>query len=63
MSDQKKESRINVEDLPAAETELTAEEARNVKGGAESIHLKLKVSNQEVVSPRDPANGLATGKS
>ena len=33
MPDEKNESRINVEDLPPAEQELTAEEAQNVKGG------------------------------
>jgi hypothetical protein len=33
MSDEKKESRINIEDLPQAEQELTAEEAKDVKGG------------------------------
>jgi hypothetical protein len=42
MSDEKKESRINIEDLPAVENELTAEEAEQVRGGAESIHLFLK---------------------
>ena len=34
MSDEKQESRIKVEDLPAVEKELSAEEAKNVKGGA-----------------------------
>jgi hypothetical protein len=33
MSDEKKESRINVEDLPQAAKELTAEEAKDVQGG------------------------------
>ena len=48
MSDEKKESRINIEDLPAAEKELTTEEADQVQGGAESIHLKLKSSGQDI---------------
>ena len=33
MSDEQKESRINLEDLPQAEQELTPEEAQDVKGG------------------------------
>lgn len=33
MSDQKRESRINVEDLQSPEKELTKEEAEKVKGG------------------------------
>lgn len=33
MSDDNKESRINVDDLPKDEQELTAEEAKGVQGG------------------------------
>jgi len=33
MSEENKEKRINVEDLPQAERELTDEEAKDVKGG------------------------------
>jgi hypothetical protein len=33
MSDETKESRVKVEDLPQAEEELTTEEAQDVKGG------------------------------
>jgi hypothetical protein len=33
MSDEEKKNRINVEDLPQAERELTPEEAKDVKGG------------------------------
>lgn len=33
MSDEKNENRINIEDLPQAEQELTAEEAKEVQGG------------------------------
>ncbi len=33
MSEENKESRINIGDLPPAEQELTAEEAKDVKGG------------------------------
>ena len=34
MSDEKNESRINIEDLPQAQQELTAEDAMKVQGGA-----------------------------
>lgn len=34
MSDEQKESRIKVDDLPQAEQELTPEEAKEVQGGA-----------------------------
>lgn len=33
MSDENKESRINIEDLPQAEKELSTEEAKEVQGG------------------------------
>jgi FG-GAP repeat len=33
MSDEQKESRINIEDLPQQEQELTPEEAKEVQGG------------------------------
>ena len=33
MSEEKKESRVNIEDLPQAEQELTPEEAQEVQGG------------------------------
>jgi hypothetical protein len=33
MSDEQKDRRISVEDLPQAEAELSAEEAKEVKGG------------------------------
>jgi hypothetical protein len=39
MSDETKESRINIEDLPQAEEELTAEDAKNVKGGFYQVEL------------------------
>jgi len=37
MSDEQNESRINIEDLPQAEQELTAEETQEVNGGAGTI--------------------------
>jgi hypothetical protein len=33
MADDKQESRIKIDDLPQAQKELTAEEAKEVKGG------------------------------
>ena len=33
MTDEQKESKIKVEDLPQPEQELTAEEAKEIKGG------------------------------
>ena len=33
MSEEEKKSRINIEDLPQAEQELTPEESRDVQGG------------------------------
>ena len=69
MSEEKQESRIKVEDLPAAEKELSAEEAKNVKGGAwhELVILGDVAAadgsvKPEITSPRDPASGLPTGK-
>ena len=70
MADEKEESRIKVDDLPAVEQELTAEEAKNVKGGVAKVGLGVasqikagdgSVKTQDVISPRDPASGLATG--
>lgn len=37
MAEEKKASRIKVEELPQAEEELTAEEAREVQGGATRV--------------------------
>ena len=37
MSGEQKESRINIEDLPKEEQELTPEEAKEVKGGLANI--------------------------
>ena len=48
MSEEKKESRINVQDLPQDEKELTAEEAKEVKGGLTKVGagtLTLSTSN------------------
>jgi hypothetical protein len=37
MSDETNESRINIEDLPRAEQELTTEDEKKVQGGADTI--------------------------
>lgn len=67
MSDEKKEGRINVEDLPQAEQELTPEEAKEVKGGL----LARALCNNEVISvkasdpptaAREAGSGMATGR-
>ena len=39
MSDEQKESRIKVDDLPQAEQELIPEEAQDVKGGFNQVEL------------------------
>lgn len=68
MSDEKKERRINVDDISATEQELSAEEAKNVQGGAwhEAVLLgdvaAARKQTQDPTAPRDPADGLATGK-
>lgn len=51
MSDEQKESRIRIEDLPQAEEELTSEEARDVKGGSlnfEEIKVTAKAADGSV---------------
>jgi len=40
MSDKQRENRVNIEDLPKAEQELTPEEAKEVQGG-----LKVKLED------------------
>lgn len=71
MSEEKKETRVKVEDLPAEEREVSAEEAKDVKGGAVWHELVIlgdvaaavgSVKPQEEKSPRDPASGIPTGK-
>jgi hypothetical protein len=37
MSEEKKESRINLEDLPRDERELSTEEAKKIEGGSQKI--------------------------
>ncbi len=54
MSDEKQESRIMVEDLPAREKELTPEEAQGIQGGADT-----KKTSQYIVMLTD-ASGKAT---
>ena len=40
MSDEQKERRVNVEDLPQAEQELTPEESKDVKGGIANVSIE-----------------------
>lgn len=37
MSDEKQERRVNLEDLPEPEQELTTEEAKDIKGGIPAV--------------------------
>ena len=46
MTEERKESRIKVED-PSAETELTAEEAKNVTGGIAQVGLGVPSGYRE----------------
>jgi hypothetical protein len=57
MSDEKKENRIKVEDLPQAEQELTPEEAKEVQGG---IIMANTEGDFHVVS-KSPGVRVATG--
>ena len=65
MSDEKNGNRINVEDLPAGGRELSAEEAKDVKGGAawhELVILGDMGAARSPTSPKDPVIDPATGK-
>jgi hypothetical protein len=65
MSDEKEGNRINIEDLPTAESELTTEEAKDVKGGAawhELVILGDVAAARKQTSPTDPAIDPATFK-
>lgn len=46
MQEEKKESRINIEDLPKPEQELTDEEAKKVHGGLASIQDQTAKSDK-----------------
>jgi hypothetical protein len=46
MSEDSKEARINVEDLPRGEKELTPEEAKEVKGGIDG-HTRLIMADDQ----------------
>jgi hypothetical protein len=62
MSDENKESRVNVEDLPRGEQELSREEAQGVAGGEITVKMPdLLVSSYQsggaggIPSTADPA--------
>ena len=62
MSDAKKERRINIEDLPAPEKELTAEEAKQVQGGIANIaDQTVKTGDGSVSSARTGGVRVAVG--
>ena len=46
----KKESKIEVKDLPQPEKELTAEDAKKVKGGLQQIQQTLNRVNETVTN-------------
>jgi hypothetical protein len=41
---------------------LTPDQLRRVTGGSEDSAIELGETNPTIVSPRDPASGLPTGK-
>jgi hypothetical protein len=63
MSDEEAD-RINIEDLPATEREVSAEEAKDVKGGAwhELVILGDVAVARKQTSPKDPEIDPARGK-
>lgn len=62
MSGEQKEKRINIEDLPQAEQELAAEEAKEVQGGIKLENVQITSYQLGVLdnnaTPADP--GLKT---
>ncbi len=68
MPDEKEESRIKIEDLPTAEKELTAEEAKNVKGGLTAARFELTIDGHSLaIKPQDAdtfaGDGLGSARS
>ena len=61
MADEKKESKIKVEDLPEAEKELSAEEAKNVEGGFSLNFSKIEnvKAGDGSVKPQDTSLNIA----
>ena len=59
MSDEQKENRINIEDLPQEEQELTPEEAKEVQGGRNSnLNGNLQIADlTSVAIDPSPAGG------
>ena len=47
MADEKKESRIKMEDLPKPEQELSSAEAKNVQGGSRYAFASIDRAQQE----------------
>jgi hypothetical protein len=61
MSDEQKESRIKVEDLPKEEQELTTEEAKEVKGGTEGRTRLIIGDDQGVYGNNDDVTDIIVG--
>ncbi len=53
MSDEQKESRIRIEDLPQAEQELTSEESKEVRGGRDG-NLQIADLTSGAIDPGAP---------
>jgi len=64
MSDEKIGNRINLEDLPAAEQELSVDDAKDVKGGAwhELVILGDVAAAKKQTALKDGVIDPATGK-
>ena len=54
------ETKPKIENLDQQEEELTPEQAEVAQGGV--ITGSIQPFSHEIVSPRDPASGLPTGK-
>ena len=63
MADENKdqESRIKIDDLPEAEKELSAEEAKNVKGGFSFDKIQFVKAGDGSVKPLDAENFAGDG--
>jgi hypothetical protein len=57
MSDEKNESKINVEDLPRDAKELTDEEASEVKGGIGDANGDGSIDSRDFVITAQPTTG------
>jgi len=60
--EEKNENRINIEDLPIAEQELTAEESKEVKGGSgATLQLQNGLTVNESINTYSGTTYVVTG--